>query len=121
MLPGRTSARPFWKTVGKHLQKLKTELPSGPAAPLRGAHPKEEKPACRRDVGTREALFTPAKERAQPESRDGGTAQENMVHTLSTQLPTARARAREGSCHVQHGGAGGAGTIKAPEPLIGDI
>ena len=54
--------QPLWKTVWKFLQKLKIELPYGPAIPLLGIYP--DKTIIRKDTCTPmfiAALFTIAK------------------------------------------------------------
>ena len=61
---GHKWVQPLWRTVWRFLKKLRTQLPSDPAAPLLGTHPEETR--NERDTGTPAALFAVARTGKQP-------------------------------------------------------
>ena len=52
LLVGLQTVQPLWKTIWRFLQKLKVELPQGPAVALLGIYPKDTRVLIRRGTCT---------------------------------------------------------------------
>ena len=79
--------QPLWRTVGRFLRKLKTELPYDPAIPLLGIYPDNTINIIKKDTNASmfiAALFTRAKTWRQPQysSTDEGIKMMWLIYTM---------------------------------------